>query len=123
MKIAIGNDHAGVDMKNHVIKYLEQKGHTLINFGTDTTDSCDYPVYGKKVALAVANGECERGILICGTGIGISMAANKVPKIRAAVCSEPKRHSSQDFIMMQTSLLLAQELLTTIWPKRLWMNF
>ncbi len=90
MKIAIGNDHAGVEMKNHIIEYLEKKGHTLVNFGTDTTDSCDYPVYGKKVAVSVASGECERGILICGTGIGISMAANKVNNIRAAVCSEPK---------------------------------
>lgn len=88
MKIAIGNDHAAVAMKNHIVKYLEDKGYQMVNFGTDTSDSCDYPVYGEKVARAVASGECELGILICGTGIGISLAANKVKGIRAAVCSE-----------------------------------
>ena len=88
MKIAIGNDHTAVEMKNHIQQYLEEKGHEVINFGTDSHDRCDYPVYGKKVAEAIVNGECERGILICGTGIGISLAANKVKGIRAAVCSE-----------------------------------
>jgi len=88
MKIAIGNDHVAVEMKNHIKKYLEEKGYELINLGTDASERCDYPIYGKKVAEAVASGECERGILICGTGIGISLAANKVKGIRAAVCSE-----------------------------------
>lgn len=88
MKIAIGNDHVAVAMKNHIVKYLQDKGHELVNFGTDSSERCDYPVYGKKVADAVASGACERGILICGTGIGISLAANKVKGIRAAVCSE-----------------------------------
>lgn len=88
MKIAIGNDHVAVEMKNHITSYLEEMGHEVINFGTDSSERCDYPVYGKKVADAVASGECERGILICGTGIGISLAANKVKGIRAAVCSE-----------------------------------
>ena len=88
MKIAIGNDHAAVEMKNHIVKYLEAKGYEMVNFGTDTNESCDYPLYGKKVADAIKNGECELGILICGTGIGISLAANKVKGIRAAVCSE-----------------------------------
>ena len=89
MKIAIGNDHTAVKMKNHIVEYLEAKGYELVNFGTDTEDRVDYPIYGKKVADAVASGECELGILICGTGIGISLAANKVRGIRAAVCSEP----------------------------------
>ena len=89
MKIAIGNDHIAVEMKNHIIDYLTAKGHELVNFGTDTNERCDYPIYGKKVADAVAKGECEFGILICGTGIGISLAANKVKGIRAAVCSDP----------------------------------
>lgn len=89
MKIAIGNDHVAVEMKNHIIDYLTAKGHELVNFGTDTNERCDYPIYGKKVADAVAKGECEFGILICGTGIGISLAANKVKGIRAAVCSDP----------------------------------
>lgn len=89
MRIAIGNDHIAVDMKNHISKYLEDKGYEIVNFGTDSTERTDYPIYGKKVADAVASGECELGILICGTGIGISLAANKVKGIRAAVCSEP----------------------------------
>ncbi|MBE6549049.1 MAG: ribose 5-phosphate isomerase B [Ruminococcaceae bacterium] len=89
MKIAIGNDHMAVDMKNHIKKYLEDKGHTIVNFGTDTPDRTDYPIYAKKVADSVVSKECELGILICGTGIGISIAANKVKGIRAAVCSEP----------------------------------
>ena len=89
MKIAIGNDHAAVELKNHITKYVEAKGYTVVNFGTDSSESCDYPIYGEKVAKAVASGECDLGILICGTGIGISLAANKVKGIRAAVCSEP----------------------------------
>ena len=89
MKIAIGNDHVAVDLKNHIKSYLEAKGHTVVNFGTDTAERADYPIYGYKVALAVASGECDLGVLICGTGIGISLAANKVKGIRAAVCSEP----------------------------------
>ena len=88
MKIAIGNDHVAVDMKNHIKAYLEAKGHTVINFGTDSSERTDYPIYGKRVADAIVSGECELGVLICGTGIGISMAANKVKGIRAAVCSE-----------------------------------
>lgn len=89
MKIAIGNDHVAVDMKNHISAYLAEKGYEIINFGTDSTERADYPVYGKLVADAVASGQCDLGILICGTGIGISLAANKVKGIRAAVCSEP----------------------------------
>ena len=89
MKIAIGNDHVAVSLKNHIKRYIEAKGHEVVDFGTYTEERCDYPVYGKAVAKAVACGECDRGVLICGTGIGISLAANKVKGIRAAVCSEP----------------------------------
>ena len=89
MKLAIGNDHTAVELKNHIKKYLTEKGYEIVNYGTDTAERTDYPIYGKKVAEAVASGECELGILICGTGIGISLAANKVKGIRAAVCSEP----------------------------------
>ena len=78
MKIAIGNDHVAVEMKNQITEYLISLGHEVINFGTDSTDRCDYPVYGEAVARAVANGEAERGITICGTGVGISLAANRV---------------------------------------------
>lgn len=88
MKIAIGNDHGGTDLKWEIKKYLETKGHEIVNFGTDTDDSCDYPVYAKKVADAVVAKEVDCGILICGTGVGISIAANKVKGIRAAVCSD-----------------------------------
>ncbi|MCI8590999.1 MAG: ribose 5-phosphate isomerase B [Lachnospiraceae bacterium] len=89
MKIGIGNDHTSVDMKWEIVAYLESLGYEVVNYGTDSRESCDYPVYGKKVACAVTGGEVERGILICGTGVGISLAANKVKGIRAAVCSEP----------------------------------
>lgn len=89
MRIAIGNDHVAVEMKNHIKKHLEEKGFEVVNFGTDSTERCDYPIYGKKVAEAVASGECDFGVLICGTGVGISLAANKVEGIRAVVCSEP----------------------------------
>lgn len=88
MKIAIGNDHAAVELKNEIMEYVKEMGHEVINFGTDTKDSCHYPVYGEKVANAVASGEADCGILICGTGVGISIAANKVKGIRAAVCSD-----------------------------------
>ena len=88
MKIAIGNDHTSVAMKKHIVDYLTAKGYELVNFGTDSEERVDYPIYGKKVADAVASGECELGILICGTGIGMSMAANKCQGIRAACCQD-----------------------------------
>ncbi len=89
MKIAIGNDHAAVDMKNTIKTYLEEKGYEVINFGTDTTESVDYPLYGEMVANAVVSGKAELGIAICGTGVGISIACNKVNGVRAVCCSEP----------------------------------
>lgn len=89
MKIGIGNDHAAVDMKNQVVEYLEGKGYEVVNFGTDTYESCNYPEYGEKVGRTVAAGDVDLGILICGTGVGISLAANKVKGVRAVVCSEP----------------------------------
>lgn len=89
MKIAIGNDHTAVNLKNHIMDYLKNKGYEVLNIGTDSTQRTDYPIYGKKAAEKVASGECDFGVLICGTGIGISLAANKVKGIRAAVCSEP----------------------------------
>lgn len=89
MKIGIGNDHAAVEMKNEISAYLEEKGYEVVNFGTDSNASCNYPVYGEKVGEAVVSGEVDLGILICGTGVGISLAANKVEGVRAVVCSEP----------------------------------
>lgn len=86
--IALGCDQAGYELMQEVIKYLEDKEIEYKNFGTYSTEACDYPEYGKKVAHAVAGKECEFGILICGTGIGISIAANKVKGIRAALCHD-----------------------------------
>lgn len=86
--IALGCDHGGYDLMQEVITFLEEKKIAYKNFGTDSKASCDYPVFGKKVAIAVANKECEFGILICGTGIGISMAANKMDGVRAALCHD-----------------------------------
>ena len=86
--IAVGCDHGGFELKQAVMKHLEERGEAYHDFGTYSTESCDYPDYGKAVAQAVASGEYEYGILICGTGIGISIAANKVPGIRAALCGD-----------------------------------
>ncbi len=86
--IALGCDHGGLELKNTIIKYLEKNNIEFKDYGTYTPDSVDYPVYAKKVAKAVVKGECEKGILICGTGIGISIAANKVKGIRAALCHD-----------------------------------
>jgi len=86
--IAIGSDHGGFALKQEIMKYLEEQGIEYKDYGCYSDKSCDYPVYGKAVAEAVAGGECEKGILICGTGIGISIVANKVPGIRAALCHD-----------------------------------
>ena len=86
--IALGCDHGGYELMQEVIKYLEEHGLEYKNYGTQSTDSCDYPDYAKKVAEAILAGECEKGILICGTGIGISITANKFKGIRAALCSD-----------------------------------
>ena len=88
MKIALGSDHAGLNLKNEILKHLEKKGMEFKDFGTYTMESCDYPDFGEKVAEEVANSNYDLGILVCGTGIGISISANKVPGIRAANCSD-----------------------------------
>jgi len=89
MKLAIGNDHVAVEMKKEIKEYLEEKGYEVINVGTDSNERFNYPVSGYKVARMVADGEVDGGILICGTGVGISLSANKVHGIRACVCSDP----------------------------------
>lgn len=104
MKIGIGNDHAALEMKNQVVEYLEGKGYEVVNYGTNTTESCNYPEFGEKVGRAVVSGEVDCGILICGTGVGISLAANKVKGVRAVVCSEPysaklsKQHNNTNIL-------------------------
>lgn len=89
MKIAVGSDHVGLELKPIIIEYLESLGHEVEDFGPFTNERTDYPVYAQKVAHEVVNKNADRGILICGTGVGISITANKIPGIRAVVCSEP----------------------------------
>lgn len=87
MKIAIGNDHGAVEYKNSIKVMLEEQGYEVINCGTDTLDSCDYPEYGKAVGELVSSGKVDKGIVICGTGIGISIACNKVKGVRCSLCT------------------------------------
>ncbi|MCI5822732.1 MAG: ribose 5-phosphate isomerase B [Lachnospiraceae bacterium] len=104
MKIAIGNDHAAVELKQEMKEYLESKGHQVVDLGVNSTESCNYPEYGEAVGRAVVAGDVDCGVLICGTGVGISIAANKVKGVRAAVCSEPvtarlvKEHNNANII-------------------------
>ena len=89
MKIGIGNDHVALALKLEIMEHLKNSGHEVVDFGADTQERTDYPIYGEAVANAVAAKQLDCGILICGTGVGISIAANKVNGIRAVVCSEP----------------------------------
>ena len=89
MKIGIGNDHVGYEMKDAIINHLKERGFEVVDYGAYSAERCNYPIYGEKVANAIVNGEVDLGVLICGTGVGISLAANKVKGIRACVCSEP----------------------------------
>ena len=88
MKIGIGSDHGGFALKEELKAFMEEKGLDIVDFGTTNTESVDYPDYGEAVAKAVANNEVDRGVVICGTGIGISLAANKVKGIRCALCGD-----------------------------------
>ncbi|MFL2138978.1 ribose 5-phosphate isomerase B [Desemzia sp. FAM 23991] len=104
MKLAIGSDHVGIELKPIIIEYVKELGHEVEDFGPYSTERTDYPKFGKKVAEEVANGNFDGGILICGTGVGISIAANKVKGIRAVVCSEPysaklsKEHNNTNIV-------------------------
>lgn len=110
-RIAIGSDHGGFTLKQHVMKHLEERGIEYKDFGTYDTNSCHYPVYAKAVAKAVVSGEYDRGILICGTGIGISIAANKVKGIRASLCSDTysarltRNHNNSNILCMGERVL------------------
>jgi ribose 5-phosphate isomerase B len=86
--IALGSDHGGFDLKQEIKKYLEEAGYEYRDFGCESKASCDYPVFGRAAAKAVAEGRCEKGIVICTTGIGISITANKLPGIRCALCAD-----------------------------------
>ncbi len=111
MKIAIACDHGGLNLKRAVIEYLKANGYEYKDFGTDTTDSCDYPDYALPAAEAVACGKCERGIVICSTGIGVSIVANKVPGIRCAHCHDvycaefTRRHNDANMLAMGEKVL------------------
>lgn len=111
MKIVIGCDHAGFPLKEEVKQKLIDEGHEIIDVGTDSTASVDYPIYGKAVGEAVANGEAERGIAICGSGIGISIACNKVKGIRCALCTSVemaemcRRHNNANVIAMGARMI------------------
>ena len=104
MKIAIGCDHGALDLKNTLAAHLKEKGHEIVDFGTHTLDSCDYPDFAGAAAKAVASGECDRGIIICGTGIGIGIAASKVKGVRVCTCSDvysaelSKRHNNSNIL-------------------------
>ena len=104
--IAIASDHGGYALKEHIKAYLTAKGITCQDFGTDSPQSCDYPIFGRAAAEAVASGQCEKGIVICTTGIGISITANKVKGIRCALCSEPlsaelcRRHNDANMLAL-----------------------
>ena len=110
MKIAIGCDHGALTLKNKVVSHLQAKGYEVVDFGTYTSDSCDYPDFAEKAAKAVAAGECEKGIVLCTTGIGISIAANKVKGIRCAHCTDvlsaemTRRHNNANVLAMGAGL-------------------
>ena len=109
--IALGSDHGGFDLKERVKAYLDREGIPYQDYGCHSKESCDYPVFGKAAAEAVASGVCEKGIVICTTGIGISIAANKVRGIRCALCSDPlsaemtRRHNDANVLAMGAGMV------------------
>ena len=115
MKIALGCDHAAFELKEAVKAKMESEGHTVIDVGTDSNESVDYPKFGHAVGRTVASGEAERGIALCGSGIGISIACNKVPGIRAALCTPVemaemcRRHNNANVVCMGARMI-SQEL-------------
>ena len=122
MKIAIGCDHGAFDLKNAVVKHLQGKGYEVCDFGCYSLDSCDYPDFAKAAAEAVASGACEKGIVLCTTGIGISIAANKVKGIRCALLSDPlsarmtREHNDTNMMAMGAGIVgknLALEIVDT----------
>ena len=125
MKIAVASDHGGFELKEAVEEYLLKKGYEVLDLGTHTTESVDYPLYGEACGKAVANGEAELGIVCCGTGIGISMAANKVKGIRCGLCTSvemaelTKRHNNANILAMGGRILKEQEALDIV---EAWLN-
>ena len=123
MKIAIASDHGGFGLKEHLKNFLEERGYKVVDLGTHSEDSVDYPVYGKACADAVISGVAEKGIVICGTGIGISIAANKGKGIRCALCTDihmasmAKRHNDANILAMggRTTDFETAEAITDMW--------
>ncbi len=119
MKVGFGCDHAAVELKDELLAYLTEKGYACVDYGAAAGERVDYPVKGQAVAEAIRKGEVEKGVLLCGTGIGISLAANKVPGIRAAVCSDPysarmaAEHNNANIIAMGARVV-GSELAKTI---------
>lgn len=126
MTIAMASDHGGLQLKNAIIKYLTESGHEVTDFGTYTADSCDYPDFGKLATNAVANGKCERGIVVCTTGIGMSMVANKVKGARCALCTSvdmavmTRKHNNanmlalgQKYVTVRLAKMIVDAFLTT----------
>lgn len=122
MKVAIGCDHGGIDLKKDIIAVLRELGHEVEDQGSNSSDSVDYPSFARAVSTLVQAGECERGILICGTGIGMSMAANRIPGIRAALCHEmfsakmSREHNDANILCLGARVTgpgLAQEIVRT----------
>lgn len=120
--IAIGSDHGGYDLKERIKAYLDQNGIAYQDYGCHSKESCDYPLFGRAAAEAVSKGECEKGIVICTTGIGISIAANKVKGIRCALCSEPlsaemtRRHNDANMLALGAGMIganLAERIVET----------
>jgi len=111
LKIAVGSDHAGFPLKQHVVERLRGQGHDVLDFGTNGPDSVDYPDFAVKVSRAVTDGRAERGVLVCGTGIGMAMTANRIPGIRAANCSSEycavmsRRHNDANVLTLGARLL------------------
>lgn len=106
MKIALACDHGGFNLKREIKKYLEDSGYETVDFGTDSLDSCDYPDFALPAAEAVADGSCDRGIVVCSTGIGVSIVANKVPGVRCAHCHDTycaeftRRHNNANMLAL-----------------------
>ena len=106
MKISLACDHGGLQLKNHVAEFLKEHGYIVMDFGTFTKDSCDYPDFAKQAAIAVADGKCNKGIVICTTGIGVSIVANKVKGVRCALCinadmaTRTRAHNDANMIAM-----------------------
>ena len=123
VKIAIGSDHVGYELKPEIIEYLKELGYEVSDFGTYSSERTDYPIYGKEVAQKDAAGEYDLGVLICGTGVGISLAANKVPGIRSVVCSEPysaklsKEHNNTNILAFGSRVVGAElaKMIVKVW--------